>query len=569
MAGQTIKVKNGDFSNTIFDPIVSRIEFANRASASTTATFSASQFDNVHIADNVIISGSAVVNKLLVNGGSLDASGWIFQNWTAGKDLLQFRGSSADDAIVGSSQDDIIFGGKGGDKIIFSAGSDRLSGGKGDDFFIADNAAHINAATRVDGGKGGGDTFAISLAASDTVLFRNVEVTGVEKVAFESFGQAIFSSAQLGSDAGQIHELASGDDPNQFRIAVRGSFDMGDVILTGFSNQDQIAFQGSNLKDVITGSALGDEFFASKGKDVLRGGDGDDVFIFSETNSAAGQTLRGDAGNDTFVMGSQNLKGLKIDGGAGNVDTIAIPSTGDEDILADFRKAKLEGIEALTLNEPGGPSDFTFVQLKSSQIAGSSGLDTVVKDFDIGRALLRVVGEDIDLTSVAFLGWSDDDAIILQGTRGNDTIVAPDLISFFSGKGGDDTLTGGSEPDVITGDAGRDLQRGNGGDDTFLFLSVKDSLVGNRRDIIFDFEAGADILDMSAIDANIKTAGFNDEFTFIGSADFSKTAGELRFEQRSGQGITLVSADVDGDGRADMQIELTGLIGLTQADFDL
>ncbi len=66
-------------------------------------------------------------------------------------------------------------------------------------------------------------------------------------------------------------------------------------------------------------------------------------------------------------------------------------------------------------------------------------------------------------------------------------------------------------------------------------------------------------------------AAGNQVFKLIGTAGFHKTAGELRFQMLNPTGAandkTIVEGDINGDGRADFQIELTGLIGLTKADF--
>src|SRR5215218_4683363 len=54
-------------------------------------------------------------------------------------------------------------------------------------------------------------------------------------------------------------------------------------------------------------------------------------------------------------------------------------------------------------------------------------------------------------------------------------------------------------------------------------------------------------------------------FVFLGTAAFTGVAGELRFGEVNGN--TKVSADLDGDARADFQIRLDGLITLTDANF--
>jgi hypothetical protein len=86
-----------------------------------------------------------------------------------------------------------------------------------------------------------------------------------------------------------------------------------------------------------------------------------------------------------------------------------------------------------------------------------------------------------------------------------------------------------------------------------------------------DFTTG-DVIALNTIDADSGTAG-DDAFTFIGSAAFTMgTAGQLRAYEDSAQaGHWFVEADVNGDGQADLVIEVytTDLQPLDAADFTL
>ena len=85
------------------------------------------------------------------------------------------------------------------------------------------------------------------------------------------------------------------------------------------------------------------------------------------------------------------------------------------------------------------------------------------------------------------------------------------------------------------------------------------------RDTIFDFEA-ADRISLSNIDANGAAPG-NAAFTWLGTPGFTGAAGELRFSVFGSN--TIVQADVNGDGAADMEILLRDYTTLDVSDFSL
>ncbi|MEZ0169947.1 hypothetical protein [Microvirga sp. TS319] len=71
---------------------------------------------------------------------------------------------------------------------------------------------------------------------------------------------------------------------------------------------------------------------------------------------------------------------------------------------------------------------------------------------------------------------------------------------------------------------------------------------------------------MRLIDASTKAVG-NNMFKYIGTQDFHKKAGELRWEKvKSG---TFVYGDVTGDGKADFSIFLKDVAKLIKSDFYL
>ncbi|MGP3699634.1 M10 family metallopeptidase C-terminal domain-containing protein [Rhodobacter sp. NSM] len=130
-----------------------------------------------------------------------------------------------------------------------------------------------------------------------------------------------------------------------------------------------------------------------------------------------------------------------------------------------------------------------------------------------------------------------------------------------------DLLSGGSGNDRLSGNLGADHLTGGSGADVLVFESLRASCGGrSTRDTITDLARGTDHINLAAIDADTGVRG-NQAFTFIGRAAFSGEAGELRSLRHDGG--TLIQGDVNGDGRADLQIFLDDPMSLQASDFFL
>ena len=149
----------------------------------------------------------------------------------------------------------------------------------------------------------------------------------------------------------------------------------------------------------------------------------------------------------------------------------------------------------------------------------------------------------------------------LLGSNFGDNLTGDALDNVLEGGSGDDLLSGSLGNDVIIGGLGRDVMTGGEGIDTFTFNSINES-TGVNTDVITDFKAGVDKLDLSAIDANVFASG-NQGFLLISSDVAFSSAGQVKFTQGN------VFAEVTGDGVADFQITLTGVISLGTNDIVL
>ena len=160
----------------------------------------------------------------------------------------------------------------------------------------------------------------------------------------------------------------------------------------------------------------------------------------------------------------------------------------------------------------------------------------------------------------------------LVGNRGANTLAGVDGNDKLLGALGNDKLLGGNGLDTLAGGGGRDQLTGGSDRDLFDFNSLADSgATTSTRDLIRDFLHGTDRIDLSTLDA--VSGGSDNAFRLIGKSAFSSVAGQLRFVlfNESGTSLdhTVLEGDVNGDARADFQIDLTGLIGLTSTDFIL
>jgi Ca2+-binding RTX toxin-like protein len=106
------------------------------------------------------------------------------------------------------------------------------------------------------------------------------------------------------------------------------------------------------------------------------------------------------------------------------------------------------------------------------------------------------------------------------------------------------------------GGLGKDLLQGGADNDFFVFANVADSgTTKTKRDVITDFQDGADLIDLSAIDADRTNGTGNDTFTYMDThAPFTGNAGEIRaYWTADGQ---IIEADTNGDMKADFSIEI-------------
>ncbi|MDO8410086.1 MAG: calcium-binding protein, partial [Phenylobacterium sp.] len=486
---------------------------------------------------NVSVLGSA-------QGDSLDFGA------TTLVDIVKIDGGDGADTIIGASSADTLVG---------SGGDDSLVGGAGDDQFLYSAAA--NGFDAVNGGSGN-DAI---LAVEDGAVIGLRSLNGIEIIS---------ANGHMGVSV----QGSSGND----------LLDFSGVTLQGVSRID-----GGGGADTLIGGNGDDTISGSGGADSLSGGDGDDRFVYLGSSSGSDR-INGGAGNDAiFAEGDDTIifvsyiSGVEIisSDGWSNV-SIEGSSAGD---LLDFGAVSLSGVVEI---RAGGGADTVIGSSAADTISGGAGADSLAggegddlfligagdgaDDIDggAGHDIVRAKADGaifqleslISIEEIDGGGYAD---VAGLGSSGGDSIDLSALtvtgLAYLDAGDGNDSLVGSGGADTIRLGSGADTLAGGAGGDVFQMLNASDSGLGADADLILDFTLGADLLDLSALDADLITTG-DQAFTYIGSAAFSGVAGELRAVAGS-LGDTIVSGDLDGDGLADFSIVMSGSLTLSTGDF--
>lgn len=260
------------------------------------------------------------------------------------------------------------------------------------------------------------------------------------------------------------------------------------------------------------------------------------------------------------------------DPGTGPVNT---PTDGDDSLIGADTADSLFGLEGDDTLMGMDGDDVLNGGAGADFIDGGSGEDTV--SYEGATRSVRVdlqndalmyndaVGDTFANVEVFQTGNTVDQ---LRGDGNDNAFHTGGLSDRLYGRAGDDLLFGETGADAFYGGMGADIMTGGddaGRRDRFIYFNEVESGVGaGSRDVITDFVSGEDRIEISRFDADV-TVGGKQAFTFIGGTAFSGVAGELGFRQEAGN--TIVQADFDGDAQADFEIELTGLMTLSEADF--
>ncbi|WP_368044721.1 tandem-95 repeat protein [Sabulicella glaciei] len=142
------------------------------------------------------------------------------------------------------------------------------------------------------------------------------------------------------------------------------------------------------------------------------------------------------------------------------------------------------------------------------------------------------------------------------GTSKNDVKKGTGSADRLEGLAGNDTLSGDNGNDVLVGGAGADTLTGGQGKDTFVYTVASDSgVTAGSYDTITDFSrADGDLIDLSALG----------QITWGDRAALGGGKASAWYNPAATGSSLFV--DTNGDGTADMRIDLTGVTSLAQTD---
>src|SRR6056297_178252 len=397
-----------------------------------------------------------------------------------------------------------------------------------------------------------------------------------EEIAIAGVGDSVVGSAGEDYLAGQGGNAFTGDASSDLFILSYGIMsNWQDFAATTIAvveiGTDAIALYDMDLTELNFGELIGQTVVGSDLVLTLGSNElatlegvtdelGADSFLFA--NRALTDRSVGTSGDD-YLFGDELAN--TIDGLDGN-DTI-LGLDGDDTLFGSAGDDVLEGGVGDDVLDGGAGADV---------LVGGLGFDTASYDSADGIVRLDLLGIAADVGDA--VGDTFDSIEALEGSRFSDQFRGDNDNNVINGGNGWDRLAGRQGDDTIEGGLGSDRLYGNNGVDVmtggtttqtdyFVFFRATDSGVGaGNRDIITDFQTGIDQIDLGHVDANSATVA-DDAFMFVGTTAFSSTAGELRFEQTGTE--TIAQADVDGDGAADWEVELTGTISLVEGDFIL
>ena len=541
-----------------------------------------------------------------VDMGVTDAEGWTRVTGADGEDdklknIENLDGSRGDDTLRGDENANKLWGRRGRDVLEGRGGADTLDGGSDND---TASYAHSPGGVTVDLTLTGPQATENNHDAAGDTLIR------IENLEGSNYGDTLTGDEQdnyfWGKGGADVVDGGGGIDTVSFHYLRSNqgvTVDLGVTDAEGWTTVTGGDGEGDKLKnienldgghgaDTLRGDENANNFWGGGGNDELEGRGGADTLdgglawdIASYAHSPGGVTVdltltgpqatenNHDAAGDTLIR-IENLEGSNYSdrltgddgpnwlvGGAGT--DYLYGGDGNDVLWSEAQDNSHLPWGKNTSEQVYGHSlpDYLYGEDGNDHLRGGDGNDTI----EGGDGHDWLVGED-----------GND---ILKGGDGNDEL---------QGYAGNDVLEGGIGNDYLNGRAGADRLEGGTGDDRFVFTSesVVDTsdeeetrTLADETDTVKDFTPSeGDSLELHFLKRHSlftggTTPGRGLSLLNTEGAAFTGVKGQVRWWQDDQTGtdndVTHVQVDLDGDGNANFQVDLTGLHSLTGADFSL
>ena len=271
----------------------------------------------------------------------------------------------------------------------------------------------------------------------------------------------------------------------------------------------------------------------------------------ADPNTRAGDTVyfaNSTAGNAVYDLAQNPFPFLSVYDAGGN-DTFDF-STANTGVFIDLRPGSFTSATRGFLSLADANAAVTAFNAVTDAAQGDFDLWTAA-DYNSWLSLVTSIGANRVLNDTGVSG-------ITATSHRNVSIAYNTVIENAIGGAARDYLVGNDVANKLTGNGGNDVLDGLAGNDTMSGGAGADEFRVSEigwNEKITDFVSGVDTIRLSEIDANTGVAG-NQAFTFIGSAAFSNTAGQLRTYVQGAD--HYVAGDVNGDSLADFTINLAG-----------
>jgi Ca2+-binding RTX toxin-like protein len=554
--------------------------------------------DIVYVYASYFDVGSAEVEQIYYSGAGagtlIGSDSDNFINSSTGNDWLEGKGGN--DWIFAGAGDDRLEGGSGNDELDGWQGNDTMIGGTGDDVYHVDSSSDVVTEYADEG------TDTVKVRKSSYTLPANVENADLRyfSASLSVTGNSLNNVFIMGTGA-QTVSGSTGIDTVSYAYTAAVSVDLLNQAFGGGAADDYM----TGIEN-LTGSAYDDTLRALGTASIIDGGAGAD-------------TMEGRAGSDIYYV--DNAGDVVIEAAGGGVDEVRIRNLGSytlpgyvekltnvtnhiftgtgnslsNEINGGYAVDTLYGGAGHDILNGGDDDDLLYGGDDHDILNGGNGSDTMYGGWgndvfyveQVGDSVVELTGEGTEqvyttlasytlsdhVENLTFIGTPNTPldftgsnvANIILGQGGGDILNGLGGADELRGNAGADALDGGSGDDLLIGGGGADLLTGGTGGDLFRF-SAGDCGAGAAADRIEDFVNVVDKIDLAGIDSNSGLAG-DQAFSFIGTAAFSGTAGELRYMFDGTD--TWLQGDVDGDSVADVEIAFTGALALYGTDFYL